>query len=74
MHLNEKEKEELIRLARSLALRKDLRHIHGQRLDRLKNKSKCDADIWLTFVNAYNAFINHAPKSFCPFIEKNMKL
>lgn len=74
MHLNEKEKEELRRLARSSALRKDLRHIRVERLDRLKTKYRCDADIWLMFLNAYNTFINHAPKSFCPLIEKNMKL
>ncbi len=74
MHLNEKEKKELILFARSTSLREDLRQVTSLRAEWLQNQNLENIETWLTFLKGYNEFINHKPKPFRPISEKIMKI
>ncbi len=66
MRLSEKEKEELMRLAASSSLRDDMRQLAVRRHDSLVARGEADSDEWIAFLNGYNAFVNHIPKTLPP--------
>ena len=72
--LSDKEKEELIALAKSASLKKDLQYLVAHRHNPLMVDEKVDLDRYVTFVTEYNEFTNHQPKPFKPIIDKIMKL
>jgi hypothetical protein len=74
MTLSKNEKEELIALARSSSLKKDMQYLSAHRHNPLIVNGKVDPDRYITFVTEYNEFINHRPKPFKPIIDKMMKL
>jgi len=74
MTLSKNEKEELIALARSASLKKDMQYLSAHRHNPLIVNGKVDPDRYITFVTEYNEFINHQPKPFKPIIEKIMKI
>ncbi len=74
MTLSTKEKEELLALAKSASLKKDMQYLADHRHNPLIVNGKVDPDRYLTFVTEYNAFINHQPKPFKPMVDKIMKL
>ena len=74
MTLSIKEKEELVALAQSHSLKKDMQYLADHRHNPLIVDGKVDPDRYITFVTEYNAFINHRPKPFKPMVEKIMKL
>ena len=74
MTLSKNEKEELIALAPSASLKKDMQYLSAHRHNPLIVDGKVDPDRYVTFVTEYNAFINHRPKPFKPMVEKIMKL
>ena len=74
MTLSIKEKEELVALAKSSALKKDMQYLAAHRHNPLIVDGKVDLDRYITFLTEYNEFINHQPKPFKPMVEKIMKL
>ena len=74
MTLGPKEKEELLRLAQSSSLKKDMQYLAAHRHNPLIVDGKVDLDRYITFVTEYNEFIKHQPKPFKPIIDKMMKL
>ncbi len=74
MTLSKKEKEELVALAQSASLKKDMRYLAAHRHNPLIVDGKVDPDRYVIFVSEYNAFINHQPKPFKRIIDKIMKL
>ena len=74
MTIPKKVVEELIKLARSDALRKDMETIALKRHNPFVKEGKVDVDAYIEFVTQYNEFINHTPKPFSRIIDKDMKL
>ena len=74
MVLNDKEREELIYLARSSSIKIDTDHLAAISHNPFMINGKVDADKWIIFLNGYNEFINHAPKPFRKMIDNVMKL
>jgi len=74
MTIPKKVVEELIKLARSDALRKDMETIASNRHNPFVKEGKVDVDAYIEFVTQYNEFINHTPKPFSRIIDKDMKL
>jgi hypothetical protein len=74
MTLSKKEREELVALAKSSSLKKDIQYLAAHRHNPLIVDGKVDLDRYITFVTEYNEFINHQPKPFKPIIEKIMKI
>ena len=74
MTIPKKVVEELIKLARSDALRKDMETIALKRHNPFVKEGRVDADAYIEFVTQYNEFINHTPKPFSRIIDKDMKL
>ena len=74
MTLSIKEKEELLALAKSSSLKKDMQYLSAHRHNPLIVDGKVDLDRYITFLTEYNEFINHQPKPFKPMVEKIMKL
>ncbi|GMT48437.1 MAG: hypothetical protein IEMM0007_2003 [bacterium] len=72
--ISENEKRELLRLAESSSLRKDMRHLSSNRHNPFIRDGKVDVDAYIEFVTQYNEFINHEPKAFKPMVDKVMKL
>jgi hypothetical protein len=72
MTLSKKEREELVALAQSHSLKKDMQYLADHRHNPLIVDGKVDPDRYITFVTEYNAFINHQPKPFKPIIDKIM--
>jgi hypothetical protein len=74
MKISKESQEELIKLSRSEALRKDMETITLSRHNPFIKEGKVDADAFIEFVTQYNEFINHAPKPFAQIVDKYMKL
>ena len=72
--ISEVEKRELLRLAKSFSLRKDMRYLSSNRHNPFVKDGKVDVDACVEFVTQYNEFINHEPKPFKPMVDKVMKL
>ncbi len=74
MRLSKKEKEELLRLVESSALREDMRYLSKNRHNPVIVNGKVDMNRLITFLTQFNEFINHEPKLFKPMIDRVMKL
>jgi hypothetical protein len=74
MSLDEEEKKELQRLARSRSLREDLEKLARSRHRIFFSGDAVDTDRVLEFLCEYNAFIHHAPRKFRPIVDRLMKL
>jgi hypothetical protein len=72
--LEQEERQELLRLAKSSTLREDMHRLASSRYNPLLIDGRVDLDRWLVFLNNYNEFINHTPKPFRPMSDRVMKL
>lgn len=74
MALEQEERQELLKLARSSSLREDMHRLASSRHNPLLIDGRVDVDRWLAFLNNYNEFVNHTPKPFRPISDRIMKL
>lgn len=74
MNLSEKAERELIGLAKSDDLRKDMAMMKTRWQNPFIKDGKVEIDAYIEFVQQFNEFINHEPKPFKPIIDKFMKL
>ncbi len=74
MNITREAGKELVRLGRSEALRDDMNKLKSSWQSPFIRNGVIDADLYIEFVEQFNAFINHQPKPFQPMIEKDMKL
>lgn len=65
---------EMLRLGRSLDLRRDMQCVKSNRHKPLLRNGEVSADLLLDFLNGYNEFINHTPKPFSAIKDSNMKM
>jgi len=72
--LSNREKEELLQIADSRALRNDMRYLKTHRHNPVLVNGTVDLDKLIEFLNGYNEFINHQPKPFRPLPDSIMKL
>ncbi|OGL43867.1 MAG: hypothetical protein A2W05_04320 [Candidatus Schekmanbacteria bacterium RBG_16_38_10] len=72
--ISKQEKDELLRLAASSSLRKDMEYLAAHRHNPVIVDGKIDLDRLIEFLTQFNEFINHEPKPFKPMIDKVMKL
>jgi hypothetical protein len=66
--------EELLELAGSEGLRKDMEMLKAQWETPFIKDGRVDVDAYIEFVMQFNEFINHKPKPFKPMIDRDMKL
>ena len=66
--------EELRKLAKSGALRKDMETIAQNRRYAFVTADGVDVDAYVEFLSQFNEFINHEPKKFVAMIDKDMRL
>lgn len=74
MLLNDIERKELVRLARSASLKEDMERLLQQKHNPVMVNGRVDMDRVVVFLTEYNEFINHRPKPFRPITDKIMKL
>ena len=74
MRLSEKAERELVELAKSDNLKKDIEMLRSRWQMPFIKDGKVDADAYIEFVTQFNEFINHEPKPFKPMIDREMKL
>lgn len=74
MALEQEERQELLKLAKSSTLREDMHRLASSRRNPLLIDGRVDLDRWLAFLNNYNEFVNHTPKPFRPMSDRVMKL
>lgn len=72
--LSKKEKEELLRLAKSSSMREDMKYLRDNRHNPVIVNGKVDLNRLITFLTEFNEFINHTPKPFKKVIDRIMKL
>jgi len=72
--LSEKEKQECSAITESGSLGDDMRQLAKNRHYPFLKDGKVDIDRYISFLNAYNEFINHMPKPFKPMIDRIMML
>ncbi len=72
MTLSKAAREEIRALSRSEALRNDLAAVAATRHNPYIKAGVADA--YITFVTAFNEFVNHEPKPFVPMIDRDMRL
>lgn len=72
--ISEQERKELLQLAESASLRRDMDYLSSHRHNPVIVNGAFDMDRLIEFLTQFNEFINHQPKPFCPMIEKDMKL
>ncbi len=74
MKITEKTKKELLEISQSFSMKKDMQKVVSNRLNPFIRDGKVDRDAYIEFVSQFNEFINHAPKTFRPIIDRIMKL
>ena len=74
MNLSEKAEKELVALAKSDDLRKDMAMMKTRWQNPFIKDGEVEIDAYIDFVQQFNEFINHEPKPFKPMIEKDMRL
>lgn len=72
--LNDEEKQELLKAAKSSKLRRDFKELLKNRINPFIVNGDVDMDRILEFLTECNAFINHNPKPFRKMIDKDMRL
>ena len=68
------ERAELLRLACSASLRKDMRYIATHRHSPVVFKGEVSLERLIRFLNQFNECINHEPRPFKPIIDRDMRL
>jgi len=74
MKLSKAAQEEIRDLSRSGILKNDLAAVASTRHNPFMKAGVADAEAYVAFVTAFNAFINHKPKPFVQMIDKDMRL
>jgi hypothetical protein len=74
MKLSKKAEIELIRLARSKDLKKDMAILDRRYTSPFIKNGKVDVNSYVEFIMQFNAFINHARRPFTRIIDKDMRL
>lgn len=74
MRLTDEEREEMLALSRSEALRRDMAYVAANRHNPLIVDGEVCPDRVVEFLTEYNEFLGHPFKPARPFIETNMKL
>jgi len=74
MKLSRKMEEELLELAGSEDLRKDMEMLKAQWKTPFVKDAGIDVDAYIGFVMQFNEFINHKPKPFKAMLDRDMKL
>lgn len=72
--LTESERQELLQLAASEALRRDMEYLASHRHNPVIVDGKVDMDRLLDFLNQMAEFTNHARRPFVRMVERVMKL
>lgn len=72
--LNKEEKEELLKLSRSVRLKEDFQTIRKNRNYIFKGKDEINLDRFIKFLTIANAFANHKKKPFKKIEGNNFKL
>jgi hypothetical protein len=72
--LSPEEKQELLLLVKSSSLKADMKEIKKRKNNFFLHDDQVDLDAYISFLSAYNEFINHEPKPFKPIICKDMRL
>ncbi|MFQ5901482.1 MAG: hypothetical protein ACE5IH_08000 [Thermodesulfobacteriota bacterium] len=72
--ISQAEKKELIRMAKSVSLKEDTKHLSASRHNPVMVNGRVSIDRLITFLTQFNEFINHKHKPFKPMIDKVMKL
>lgn len=66
--------KELIDLARSEDIKKDMETLRLRWETPFIKNGSVDVDGYIEFVTQFNEFINHEPKPFRPIIDRDMRL
>jgi len=74
MSIPTKSRQELLELAQSYTLKKDMEIISSKRHNPFIKNGRCDVDAYLEFVTQYNEFINHEQKPFKEMLDRDMRL
>ena len=74
MTLSPEAAKELLDLANSESMRRDMETIASRRHNPFVKDGEVDVEAYIEFVTGFNEFINHQPKPFKPMIDKNMRL
>ncbi|RJQ43837.1 MAG: hypothetical protein C4538_11495 [Nitrospiraceae bacterium] len=74
MKLSEKTQKELVELANSEELRKDMEILNMRQRPPFISNGVIDVDAYIEFIQQFNEFINHEPRPFKAMIERDMKL
>uniref|UniRef100_C6E1Q3 Uncharacterized protein n=1 Tax=Geobacter sp. (strain M21) TaxID=443144 RepID=C6E1Q3_GEOSM len=74
MRLTDIERSELLALADSESLRKDMAHVAATRHNPFLVDGEVSPERVMEFLTQYNDFLNHQMRPPRPFLEKNMKL
>lgn len=72
--MTENEKQELLEMAGSGELQKDMRRVKHAGENTFVRNGEIDLDAYIEFLDAFNAFISHRRKPFKPMMEGNLKL
>lgn len=71
---NDIEKEEMLRLAGSPDMKRDMAYLRAHRHNPVLVAGAVDMDRLVEFITQFNEFINHQPKPFRKIIDRKMKL
>ncbi len=74
MRLTDAELAEFQRFSESPEAKQDFERLLRHRHNPLAEEGSVDVDRLMLFLNGYNAFLGHAPKTPTPFVERHMRL
>ncbi|HXX82211.1 MAG TPA: hypothetical protein VEI46_11725 [Thermodesulfovibrionales bacterium] len=74
MSLSPEAAKELLDLAGSESMRRDMETIASRRHNPFVKDGEVDVEAYIEFVTGFNEFINHEPKPLKPMIDKDMRL
>jgi hypothetical protein len=74
MMISEDERTELLRLACSESLRKDMRYISSHRHNPAMVDEAVSFDRFMEFLTQFNECFDHEPRPFSPIVDRNMRL
>ena len=72
--LNKRDKQELLAIAQSSAIKKDFENIRKNHFLFLKKTDKPDLDVYMEFLSFADAFANHPRKPFRRIEGNNFKM
>jgi hypothetical protein len=74
MSLSPEAAKELLDLAGSESMRRDMLTIASRRHNPFVKDGEVDVEAYIEFVTGFNEFINHEPRPFKPMTDKDMRL